>query len=67
MQQTLKKKFFNDGSGWFVPLASGAVSSTCGQLAAYPLTLVRTKLQAKGNSIFDYVCVVAFMKNYNGI
>ena len=29
-------------------LACGTASSTCGQLASYPLSLVRTKLQAQG-------------------
>ncbi|CAN0119222.1 unnamed protein product [Scytosiphon promiscuus] len=28
-------------------LGFGALSSTCGQLVAYPLQLVRTKLQAQ--------------------
>jgi len=31
-------------------LACGTVSSTCGQLASYPLALVRTKMQAQGNA-----------------
>jgi hypothetical protein len=35
--------------GVFVLLACGTASSTCGQLASYPLALVRTRLQAAGN------------------
>ncbi len=34
--------------GIMVLLACGTISSTCGQLASYPLALVRTKLQAGG-------------------
>jgi len=34
--------------GIFVLLACGTVSSTCGQLASYPFSLVRTRLQAQG-------------------
>ena len=30
-----------------VLLACGTISSTCGQLASYPLALIRTKLQAQ--------------------
>lgn len=36
--------------GVFVLLACGTASSTCGQLASYPLSLVRTKLQAQGRN-----------------
>ncbi|XP_062854934.1 calcium-binding mitochondrial carrier protein SCaMC-2-A [Trichomycterus rosablanca] len=40
--------------GVFVLLSCGTISSTCGQLASYPLALVRTRMQAqatvKGNS-----------------
>lgn len=38
--------------GVFVLLACGTVSSTCGQLASYPLALVRTRMQAQG----EYTC-----------
>lgn len=36
--------------GVFVLLACGTVSSTCGQLASYPLALVRTRMQAQGKA-----------------
>lgn len=40
--------------GVFVLLACGTMSSTCGQLASYPLALVRTRMQAQGEVIvFD--------------
>lgn len=32
-------------------LGFGALSSTCGQLVAYPLQLVRTKLQAQASPV----------------
>lgn len=34
-------------------LACGATSSTCGQLASYPLALIRTKMQAKGKRAYS--------------
>ncbi|KAI2661994.1 Calcium-binding mitochondrial carrier protein SCaMC-2-A [Labeo rohita] len=37
----------NADPGVFVLLACGTVSSTCGQLASYPLALVRTRMQAQ--------------------
>ena len=52
--QTLKNFYLNyhknesADPGVFVLLACGTASSTCGQLASYPLSLVRTKLQAQG-------------------
>ena len=50
--QTLKGMWMHregwESSGVVVPLACGTMSSTCGQLASYPLSLVRTRLQAQG-------------------
>ncbi|CAD5121534.1 DgyrCDS10037 [Dimorphilus gyrociliatus] len=46
------KQFYNKSNpgvsdpGVLVLLACGTISSTCGQLASYPLALVRTRLQA---------------------
>ncbi|XP_022162178.1 calcium-binding mitochondrial carrier protein SCaMC-1-A-like [Myzus persicae] len=49
--ETLKNKYIashNDGEKPGMPLllACGTVSSTCGQVCSYPLSLVRTRLQA---------------------
>lgn len=60
--ETLKRLYITHHSngedpGILVLLACGTCSSTCGQLASYPLALVRTKLQAKGKltlSLFDF-------------
>ncbi len=41
----------------YVSLTAGAISSVCGQVATYPLALIRTKLQAeseKVNSAFSH-------------
>ena len=52
--QTLKSMWLNrhgkeaTDPGVLVLLLCGTASSTCGQLASYPLALVRTKLQAHG-------------------
>ena len=52
--QTLKNSWLqkygtnSTDPGILVLLACGTVSSTCGQLASYPLALVRTRLQAQG-------------------
>lgn len=54
--ETLKNFYLNyhknesADPGVFVLLACGTASSTCGQLASYPLSLVRTKLQAQARS-----------------
>lgn len=51
--ETLKNKYLQQygtntsDPGVFVLLACGTVSSTCGQLASYPLALVRTRMQAQ--------------------
>lgn len=41
--------------GVFVLLACGTMSSTCGQLASYPLALVRTRMQAQGKSAVCFI------------
>ena len=53
--ETLKKRYLRnhdeaEDPGVMVLLACGTVSSTCGQIASYPLALVRTRLQAAGES-----------------
>ncbi len=51
--QTVKQRWLNyhknesADPGVLVLLACGTISSTCGQLASYPLALIRTKLQAQ--------------------
>ena len=47
-QAYIKKNPTNPDPGVMVLLACGTMSSTCGQLASYPLALVRTKMQAAG-------------------
>ena len=54
--QTLKNSYLEQygtnstDPGVLVLLACGTMSSTCGQLASYPLALVRTRMQAQGES-----------------
>lgn len=54
--QTLKNHYLQQYAanstdpGVLVLLACGTVSSTCGQLASYPLALVRTRMQAQGET-----------------
>jgi solute carrier family 25 phosphate transporter 23/24/25/41 len=55
--ETLKKKYLSRHGEDKAPqiwllLACGSVSSTLGQLASYPLALVRTRLQAQGEHSF---------------
>lgn len=56
--QALKKnwleKYATDSAnpGVLVLLACGTASSTCGQLASYPLALIRTRMQAQGECWF---------------
>ena len=60
LSQTLKNMYqtsVSEEAGWMAPLACGTVSSTCGQLASYPLALVRTRLQAQSMWQCVYVCV----------
>ncbi|XP_068208077.1 mitochondrial adenyl nucleotide antiporter SLC25A25 isoform X1 [Palaemon carinicauda] len=50
--ETLKKTYIDHHAGnatpsIFVIIACGAFSSSCGQIASYPLALVRTRLQAQ--------------------
>lgn len=52
--QTMKNMYqsrVSEEPSWLVPLACGTVSSTCGQLASYPLSLVRTRLQAQSECL----------------
>ena len=42
------KKYKDQDPNVLVLLACGTTSSTCGQLASYPLALIRTRLQAEG-------------------
>ena len=68
--QTLKNFYLNyhknqsADPGVFLLLACGTASSTCGQLASYPLSLVRTKLQAQGMKLR---AVAMYLKTVMGV
>ncbi|XP_018587245.2 calcium-binding mitochondrial carrier protein SCaMC-2-A [Scleropages formosus] len=49
LKNTWLQRYATDSTdpGVFVLLACGTISSTCGQLASYPLALVRTRMQAQ--------------------
>lgn len=51
LKNTWLQRYGTDSAdpGVFVLLACGTVSSTCGQLASYPLALVRTRMQAQAS------------------
>ncbi|XP_050412207.1 mitochondrial adenyl nucleotide antiporter SLC25A24-B [Patella vulgata] len=55
--ETLKKFYMSKHKGQdpgvFVLLGCGTASSTCGQLASYPLALIRTRLQAQSSTQKD--------------
>lgn len=60
--QTLKNTWLSHyatGSanpGILVLLGCGTISSTCGQLASYPLALIRTRMQAQGKKKPSIIC-----------
>ena len=65
--ETLKQKYLSrfGANGDNVPpaitlLACGTFSSCCGQVAAYPLALVRTKLQSQGMSLILKNIIIYF-------
>lgn len=51
LKQSWLNKYAKDSAnpGILVLLACGTISSTCGQLASYPLALVRTRMQAQAS------------------
>lgn len=67
--ETLKKYYLarnnvgntNEQPGVLILLACGTASSACGQIASYPLALVRTRLQA--SSTFENYSMSGLFKN----
>ncbi|XP_061881145.1 calcium-binding mitochondrial carrier protein SCaMC-2-A isoform X2 [Entelurus aequoreus] len=64
--ETLKNRYLQQygatDPGVLVLLACGTVSSTCGQLASYPLALVRTRMQAHAYGNAQQVTMTALFK-----
>ncbi|KAM9099334.1 calcium-binding mitochondrial carrier protein SCaMC-3 isoform X2 [Sarcophilus harrisii] len=60
--ETLKNRWLQQDShhsadpGILILLACGTISSTCGQIASYPLALVRTRMQAQDFSAAPGAC-----------
>lgn len=64
--QTLKFSWLNRNTGLADPgvmvlVGCGAVSSTCGQLASYPLALIRTRMQAQGRDNCSHTNIHTYM------
>lgn len=62
--ETLKKNYLalhqKEQPSFMLLLACGSASSTLGQVCSYPLALVRTRLQAQGESfiILIFICLI---------
>ncbi|KAL6042904.1 Solute carrier family 25 member 25 [Balamuthia mandrillaris] len=48
LKEWVQKRNASKETGILTSLGCGAVSSTCGQVVAYPLQLIRTRMQAQG-------------------
>lgn len=59
--ETLKKKYLamhqKEQPSFLLLLACGSASSTLGQVCSYPLALVRTRLQAQGKHLLDFLLI----------
>jgi hypothetical protein len=70
LQQLPQKKYYaytkTDPSAGIV-LGCGMISSTCGQLASYPLALVRTRMQANKNNKNNMLQEIADVARRGGV